>query len=64
MRWDTDKSANVERPDVDKFIEEIAAVCHKHSLSISHEDRHGAFVVEPISEENIEWLKEAHVRSK
>lgn len=44
---------------VANFFEEIEAVCKKHGYSISHEDRHGAFIVEKFSSDNIGWLKDA-----
>jgi hypothetical protein len=34
-------------------------VCRRHGLSLSHEDCHGAFIVENYSKDNIEWLKDA-----
>ena len=40
-----------------KFVEEIEAVCIKHNLTISHEDMHGAFVIEEFNPENIQWLR-------
>lgn len=50
----------VELPNVDSFIEEIISVCKKHNLSISHEDGHGAFEIEPYSKENVDWLRQAN----
>lgn len=44
-----------------KFLNDIEKVCKKYNLSISHEDPHGAFKIEKYSEENIEWLKHAHI---
>ena len=53
--------AHVEMPDrMRKFLEEIDEVCRKHGLSISHEDGHGAFIVEKYNESNIDWLFEAY----
>jgi hypothetical protein len=45
-------------------IEEILVVCKKHGISISHEDDHGGFVIEPWSEENADWLRQADDRTK
>lgn len=58
-RWNWTVNKEVEIPYVDDFIEEIIKVYNKHGLSISHEDGHGAFVVEPCSERNINWLRDA-----
>ena len=38
------------------FLEDIKKVCEKHNLSISHEDGHGAFIVEDYDDRNIKWL--------
>jgi hypothetical protein len=43
---------------------EIEAVCRKHGFSISHEDVHGAFEIEPFSEAAMDWLKEANDQTK
>lgn len=43
----------------DSFLAEIEAVCRRYDLSIAHEDRHGAFLIQGFSEETAEWLKEA-----
>ena len=48
----------MEKLKAEKFINDIIEVSKKHGLSLAHEDRHGAFEVEPYDEENIEWLKE------
>lgn len=51
----------VELSNVDAFIKEIEEVCRKHDMSISHEDGHGAFIIELYDEYNIEWLKSATI---
>lgn len=54
----------VEHEEIDlpseKFFDEIVSVCKKYGLSISHEDGHGAFEIEPFDENNIDWLRGAH----
>lgn len=60
-RWNGREEAEV--PEVDAFIADIIAVCRKHGMSISHEDHHGAFEIEPYSEKRVEWLKRAFWRS-
>ena len=42
-----------------KFLKEIVKLCEKYELSISHEDKEGAFIIEKYSKSNIEWLKDA-----
>jgi len=49
----------MENEQVDKFLQEIASSCQKYKLSISHEDTHGAFIIEAYDESNIEWLMNA-----
>lgn len=51
--------AEEEIPQADAFLDEIEAVCRKYGLSISHEDGHGAFKIEPLHEVNIKWLRDA-----
>ncbi len=48
----TNKSSKVK-----DFIEDIVGLCKKYSVSISHEDTHGAFVIRDYSEENIKWFR-------
>ena len=59
-RWNSAKKAYGENHKVDAFLEEIWAVCEKHQLCLGHEDRHGAFLVQPIVAENRRWLFDAH----
>lgn len=47
---------DIELLCIKKFLEDIKQVCIKHNLSISHEDCHGAFLIERYDERNIEWL--------
>lgn len=41
------------------FLSEVASVCRKHGISLSHEDTHGAFQTVEFSEENEKWLLDA-----
>jgi len=47
-----------------RFFKDIENVCKKHGYSISHEDEHGAFVIERYSDYNIDWLKDAFLKIK
>ncbi|MGV4321231.1 hypothetical protein [Bacillus mojavensis] len=49
----------MKKEKVEKFLEEIEKVCKEHNMSISHEDGHGAFIIERFDESNIGWLKAA-----
>ncbi len=60
-RWDVEKGKDVKNERIDNFLQEIAFVCKKHGFSISHEDEHGAFVIEAHDEAKIEWLMGAHI---
>ena len=42
------------------FLADVEALMRKHNVSISHEDGHGAFVLEDFDESNLEWLRAAH----
>lgn len=61
--WDYDVNGGyieMDMPDRMKdFLDEIHSVCMKHGLSISHEDGHGAFIIEDYNERNIDWLFDA-----
>lgn len=50
-----------QNPKVKQFLEEVLAVCRAHGMSLSHEDGHGAFLIEPFSEFNAGWLMDAFV---
>ena len=60
-RWDCTTSTRKAMPEVDAFLVEILAVCRKHGMTISHEDGHGGFIIEPPSEFNEAWLLAAAV---
>jgi hypothetical protein len=55
-RWIREEATNGEFPLVDAFLMEVIEVCKKYGMSISHEDSQGAFVIEPLNQENIRWL--------
>lgn len=55
-RWSDLEGKYIESENVDKFLEDVIDVCKKHGLSISHEDQHGGFEVEAISDVNLNWL--------
>lgn len=59
--WDKTIRNMREMPERMKvFLEEIDSVCKRHGLSISHEDYHGAFIIEEYDEGNIKWLSHAY----
>jgi hypothetical protein len=60
LRWSSRKGEEVWNPKVNSFIEDVLAVCRKHGLSISHEDRYGAFTVEYFDQKLADWLQAAH----
>jgi FAD/FMN-containing dehydrogenase len=59
-RWNIPLSEERENAKVDAFLEDIAAVCRRHGMSIAHEDGHGAFIIEKYSEMTRDWLMGAH----
>jgi len=61
-RWND--SEYIDIPEINIFIKDIVEVCKKHKLSISHEDGHGAFMIEEYNEYNIHWLEDAHDNRK
>lgn len=52
-------NANGQTPKVAAFLAEVLAICDKHKLSISHEDKQGAFEIVPINFEDRDWLSAA-----
>lgn len=50
----------VQSDKQDAFIEELIAVCKKYNMSISHEDKHGAFEIRKHSKLDDDWLRRAH----
>lgn len=56
MRWNSKVGDNIETPKIDAFLAEIVAICKKHGFSIGHEDRHGAFEVSRLNDNDLEWL--------
>lgn len=60
-RYRRGKSGSIEIKEVDAFLREIVRVCKEHGFSLSHEDTHGAFVVEKYEEDNIQWLMDAMI---
>lgn len=55
--WDRINGCMAEMPkEMEDFLNDVESVCKKYGLSISHEDYHGAFLIEEYSKENIEWL--------
>ncbi len=59
-RWDIMNNCDTDNPLIDAFLGDIHALCMKYNLSLSHEDGHGAFIVESYSKHNIIWLSNAH----
>lgn len=46
--------------EIKDFLSELDALCKKHDLSISHEDKGGAFELQKYSSANMAWLKNTH----
>jgi hypothetical protein len=54
-----EKGRQIERPDIDAFLDDIVAVCRKHGFGISHEDSQGGFIVVDGDAFNEDWLRAA-----
>jgi hypothetical protein len=64
-RWDKNTRTRVESPtNVEAFLDEYAALCDKHNLTLSHEDDHGAFIITDYREGNIDWVRAASLKIK
>jgi len=46
-------------PKAKAFIEAIVALEWQHGLSLGHEDPEGAFLVQDLSQDNVNWLRAA-----
>ena len=42
--------------EVKRYLHELIEVSRRHNMSLSHEDNHGAFIVEKFTEDNAHWL--------
>lgn len=63
--WSIIESEEIETPEeVINFLNEIDNICKKYNLSISHEDGHGAFIIEKYDSFNIRWLKDCLLNIK
>ena len=61
-RWDHATAEQVDSPQkIESFLDEIENVCHKFGYSISHEDGQGGFLIVPLNEARIAWLREAAI---
>lgn len=49
--------------DIDAFLNELESLYYKHGLSLGHEDSHGAFIINLLRQEDINWVREAHRRA-
>ncbi len=63
-RWNDFLNKDLEYPKIDAFLADITVVCQKHGFSISHEDSHGAFLIESYSGDYDQWLGDAYIGSK
>jgi hypothetical protein len=43
------------------FIDDIVATCRQHGMALTHEDQHGAFIVDDIRDGDLESLRRARV---
>ena len=41
------------------FVTDLVKVYEKHGMSLSHEYREGAFIIEPYKKTNVDWLKQS-----
>lgn len=53
----TDQEVNI-----DCFFIELERLCKKYNISITHEDYHGAFILEEFDSEKMEYIKLAQVK--
>lgn len=62
QRWNSEKGDWDVDHRVDRFLEDVVAVCRKHGMCLGHEDTHGAFQVHRrFDEGKIGWLIQAMI---
>jgi hypothetical protein len=61
VRWHRGVRHHGTNAAVGRFLAAVEVVCREHGYSISHEDHHGAFIIEPFDEGTLEWLRWAAV---
>lgn len=49
---------------IKNFLEDIVLLSKKYNLTISHEDDHGAFVIEEYDKINLDWLHRCNINIK
>lgn len=59
LRYSNLAHTRIENPKINAFLHDVIRVCENHGLSLSHEDKHGAFEVVKFSTDNNNWLFEA-----
>jgi len=59
QRWNETLECYADVDKIDAFLKDILEVCKKHGLCISHEDKHGTFLIKEHNELDISWLANA-----
>lgn len=59
VEWTYDKSIKVH-----DFLCKVKSLCEQYGLVISHEDGHGAFIIEPLNDLDIQHFMEAFDRTE
>jgi hypothetical protein len=52
----------IVRSHADAFLDDLVQVYRRHDMSLSHEDEHGAFIIERYRLANENWLRGAMLR--
>ena len=60
-RWSKQTDKKEGSNIVDDFVRDILVVCKNHNLSISHEDGHGAFIIERYDPYLADWFNVAQI---
>lgn len=57
VTWSRDKGEYVKTPiDMIEFFRGFESLCKKYNLTLSHEDGHGGFEIEPYDEKTLRWI--------
>ena len=50
--------------NTDNFYKDLEQLYRKYNISISHQDGHGAFILEKFDQFNLDWIKSAEIQPR
>lgn len=56
--------SRVDDKIIDEFLDELEDLYHKYGLSLSHQDKQGAFIIQKFDPDNVTWVRAASREAK